>query len=42
MHHEEQLSLNGHDRITTGIEHALPFYYAEAKHQQYLAKYQGG
>ena len=42
MHHEEQLSLAGHDRITTEIELASPFYYAEEKHQQYLAKYQGG
>jgi peptide-methionine (S)-S-oxide reductase len=40
--HEEQLSLTGHDRITTEIEFASPFYYAEEKHQQYLAKYQGG
>jgi len=42
MRHEEQLSLAGHDRITTEIEFASPFYYAEEKHQQYLAKYQGG
>ena len=41
-HREEQLALSGHDRITTEIELALPFYYAEEKHQQYLAKYQGG
>jgi peptide-methionine (S)-S-oxide reductase len=39
---EEQLSLTGHDRITTQIELASPFYYAEEKHQQYLAKYGGG
>ena len=42
IRHEEQLSLAGHDRITTEIEFASPFYYAEEKHQQYLAKYQGG
>jgi peptide-methionine (S)-S-oxide reductase len=42
MRHEERLSLSGHDRITTEIELALPFYYAEEKHQQYLARYQGG
>jgi peptide-methionine (S)-S-oxide reductase len=42
IRHEEQLSLTGHDRITTEIEPASPFYYAEEKHQQYLAKYQGG
>ena len=39
---EEHLSLVGHDRITTEIELASPFYYAEEKHQQYLAKHQGG
>ena len=32
----------GLDGITTEIELASPFYYAEEKHQQYLAKYQGG
>ena len=42
MRHEEQLGLTGHDRITTEIELALPFYYAEEKHQQYLAKHRGG
>ena len=42
MRYEEQLSLTGHDRITMEIEFASPFYYAEEKHQQYLAKYQGG
>jgi peptide-methionine (S)-S-oxide reductase len=41
MHYEEQLSLTGHDRITTEIELATSFYYAEEKHQQYLAKHQG-
>jgi peptide-methionine (S)-S-oxide reductase len=42
MRYEEKLSLTGHDRITTEIELASPFYYAEEKHQQYLAKYRGG
>lgn len=31
-----------HNRITTEIELAPPFYYAEERHQQYLAKHQGG
>ena len=39
---EELLSLAGDDRITTEIELASTFYYAEEKHQQYLAKYRGG
>lgn len=39
---EELLSLAGHDRITTEIELGPTFYYAEEKHQQYLARYQGG
>ena len=39
---EEQLSLIGDDWITTEIELASTFYYAEEKHQQYLAKYRGG
>ena len=38
MRHQEQLSLAGHDRISTEIELASPFFYAEEKHQQYLAK----
>ena len=42
VRYEEQRSLTGHDRITTEIELASSFYYAEEKHQQYLAKYQGG
>jgi len=42
MRHEEQLLLAGNDRIATEIELASPFYYAEEKHQQYLAKSQGG
>jgi len=40
--YEEQLSLAGHDRISTEIRFAPPFYYAEENHQQYLAKHQGG
>ena len=32
------LSAAGHDEITTEIAEAGPFYYAEAYHQQYLAK----
>ena len=38
MHQEEQLLLVGHDRIATEIEFASTFYYAEEKHQQYLAR----
>ena len=40
--YQEQLSLSGHDRITTEIELAATFYYAEDRHQQYLAKHPGG
>jgi len=40
--YEEQLSLAGHNRITTEIELAPPFYYAEEHHQQYLAKHSNG
>jgi len=40
--YEEQLSLAGHDRISTEIELAPSFYYAEEKHQQYLAKHSDG
>ena len=32
----------GHGAITTEIEDAPPFYYAEDYHQQYLAKNPGG
>jgi len=39
---EKQLGLTGDHRITTEIKLASTFYYAEAKHQQYLAKFQGG
>ncbi|MDT0618607.1 peptide-methionine (S)-S-oxide reductase MsrA [Salinisphaera sp. P385] len=38
----EQLRLSGVGRITTQIEPAPPFYYAEDKHQQYLAKNRRG
>jgi len=37
--YREQLSPSGHDRISTEIELAPRFYYAEEKHQQYLAKH---
>ena len=40
--YQEQLSLSGHDRITTEIELESTFYYAEDRHQQYLAKHPGG
>jgi peptide-methionine (S)-S-oxide reductase len=36
------LSAAGHGEITTEIAQAGPFYYAEAYHQQYLAKNPGG
>ena len=32
----------GHGEITTELAEAGPFYYAEAYHQQYLAKNPGG
>jgi peptide-methionine (S)-S-oxide reductase len=37
-----QLAAAGHGAITTEIEPAGPFYYAEPYHQQYLAKNPGG
>ena len=40
--YQEALSARGYDRITTEIRSAGPFYYAEAEHQQYLAKNPGG
>ena len=40
--YQEQLTAAGHDRITTEIVTAPPFYYAEDYHQQYLAKNPGG
>ncbi|MGJ0393270.1 MAG: peptide-methionine (S)-S-oxide reductase MsrA [Methylocystis sp.] len=36
--YQEVLTEAGHGRITTEIREAPPFYYAEAYHQQYLAK----
>ena len=38
----QQLRDNGYGEITTEIVQAGPFYYAEAYHQQYLAKNPGG
>jgi len=40
--YQEALRAAGHGRITTEIVDAPPFYYAEAYHQQYLAKNPGG
>ena len=37
--YEQQLMLSGQDRISTDIGMAPPFFYAEDKHQQYLAKH---
>ena len=37
-----RLKQNGHQKITTEIRPAGPFYYAEEWHQQYLAKNPGG
>ena len=37
-----QLLAAGHAEITTEIENAPPFYYAESYHQQYLGKNPGG
>ena len=39
---QERLTAAGHDRITTEIIAAPPFYYAEDYHQQYLGKNPGG
>lgn len=36
--YDEALRAAGHDPITTKIEHAMPFYYAEDDDQQYLHK----
>jgi peptide-methionine (S)-S-oxide reductase len=36
--YQEALDRAGHDRITTEIAEAGPFYYAEPYHQQYLAR----
>ena len=39
---QERLTAAGYGPITTEIRDAPPFYYAEAYHQQYLAKNPGG
>jgi peptide-methionine (S)-S-oxide reductase len=39
---QDRLTAAGFGRITTEIEEAPPFYYAEAYHQQYLAKNPNG
>jgi len=40
--YQQVLSAAGYGAITTEIRDARPFYYAEAYHQQYLAKNPGG
>ncbi|TMK98490.1 MAG: peptide-methionine (S)-S-oxide reductase MsrA [Actinobacteria bacterium] len=40
--YQDVLRAAGHGEITTEIAQAGPFYYAEAYHQQYLAKNPGG
>jgi peptide-methionine (S)-S-oxide reductase len=40
--YQDMLKLAGHGEITTEIAQATDFYYAEAYHQQYLAKNPGG
>jgi peptide-methionine (S)-S-oxide reductase len=40
--YQRVLSAAGHGEITTELAEAGPFYYAEAYHQQYLAKNPGG
>jgi len=40
--YQKMLTQAGHGEITTDIAQAGPFYYAEAYHQQYLAKNPGG
>jgi len=42
MVYERALAEKGYSPITTEIAEAPPFYYAEAYHQQYLAKNPGG
>ncbi len=39
---QAELSKAGHPDITTDVQQAPAFYYAEAYHQQYLAKNPGG
>ena len=40
--YDEALRAAGHDPITTEVEPAAPFYYAEDYHQQYLHKVPNG
>ena len=40
--YQEALRAAGYGRVTTEVLDAPPFYYAEAYHQQYLAKNPGG
>ncbi|MCA1691745.1 MAG: peptide-methionine (S)-S-oxide reductase MsrA [Actinobacteria bacterium] len=40
--YSERLQESGYGPVTTDIEDAPPFYYAEAYHQQYLARNPGG
>lgn len=40
--YQQALARSGRGKITTEIRHAPEFYYAEAYHQQYLAKNPGG
>jgi peptide-methionine (S)-S-oxide reductase len=40
--YQERLRAAGHEKITTEIAYAGPYYYAEDYHQQYLAKNPGG
>ena len=40
--YDERLTASGHGRITTEIQPAGPFYYAEDYHQQYLHKVPNG
>jgi peptide-methionine (S)-S-oxide reductase len=40
--YQRMLTAAGHGEITTELAQAGPFYYAEAYHQQYLAKNPGG
>jgi len=40
--YQTALTAGAYGRITTEIDEAGPFYYAEAYHQQYLAKNPGG
>ena len=40
--YDEALRAAGHDPVTTEVEPAAPFYYAEDYHQQYLHKNPAG